>query len=85
LKIILPSQVFAEIKDVKRMVVECLNGSYGFLPNMLECTATVVPGILMYESHSTGATYVAIDEGVVVKVGKEVYVSVKNAIGGNNI
>jgi len=82
LKIILPSQVFVEINDVKSMVVECVNGPHGFFPNILECTAKVVPGILMYESHATGATYIAIDEGVVVKNGKEVHVSVRDAIGG---
>jgi protein involved in ribonucleotide reduction len=30
LKMILLSQVFAEVNDVKRMVVEFVNGSHGF-------------------------------------------------------
>jgi len=85
LKILLPYQVFAEVKDVKRMVVECSNGSNGFLPNRLDCTGNVVPGILMYESQSLGETYLAIDEGTVVKAGKEVFVSVRNAIGGKDL
>ena len=54
--------MFAEVNDVKRMVVECINGSHGFFSNLLECTANVVSGILMFERFSSGTTYIAIDE-----------------------
>ena len=81
LKILLPFKVFMEIKNVKRIVVETSAGSYGFLPQRLDCTAALQPGILLYETLNDGEKYIAIDEGVMIKSGAEVWVSVRNAIG----
>ena len=81
LKILLPFKVFMEIKNVKRIVVETSAGSYGFLPQRLDCTAALQPGILLYETLNDGEKYIAIDEGVMIKSGAEVLVSVRNAIG----
>lgn len=82
LKILLPFQVFADLKGVKRIVAETHCGSFGFLPNRLDCTASLAPGILIYETDLDGEFYVAIDEGILVKVGFDVLISVRNAIGG---
>jgi len=81
LKILLPYRVFADIQQVKKMVVETSAGSYGILPRRLDFTAALVPGILMYETADDGVKYVAVTEGVLVKAGSEVMVSVRNAIG----
>lgn len=81
LKILLPFKVFAEVKNVKRMVVETSAGSYGFLPQRLDCTASLRPGILLYETLNEGEKYIAIDEGVMIKYGEEVFISVRNAMG----
>jgi len=80
LKILLPFKVFADVKLVQRIVVETNVGLYGLLPQRLDCTAALVPGILQYETNK-GLQYVAIDEGILVKAGSEVLVSVRNAIG----
>lgn len=81
LKILLPFKVFMETKNVKRIVMETSAGSYGFLPQRLDCTAALRPGILLYETLNDGEKYIAIDEGVMIKSGAEVWVSVRNAIG----
>lgn len=81
LKILLPYQVFIDVQLVKKMVVETSAGSYGILPRRLDFTAALVPGILMYETKSDGIKYVAVTEGVLVKAGSEVMVSVRHAIG----
>lgn len=81
LKILLPYQVFANIQSVTKIVLETTAGSYGVLPRRLDFTAALVPGILMYETASGGMSYVAVTEGVVVKAGSDVLVSVRNAIG----
>ena len=81
LKILLPFKVFMETKNVKRIVMETSAGSYGFLPQRLDCTAALRPGILLYETLNDGEKYIAIDEGVMIKSGAEVLVSVRNAIG----
>jgi len=82
LKVLLPFQVFAEIEGVKRIVAETPQGSFGLLPHRLDCVAMLEPGILTYETARGGEMYVAVDEGVLVKAGVDVLVSVRNAIGG---
>src|SRR5512133_3826669 len=85
LKILLPFQVFAEKTGVSRIVAETRNGSFGILPHRLDCVAALVPGILIYETEAEGEVYVAIDEGVLIKTGPDVLVSVRNAIGGTDL
>lgn len=82
LKILLPFQIFADLKGIKRIVAETLQGSFGLLPQRLDCTAALAPGILMYETETGSLIYIAIDEGILVKAGPDVLVSVRNAIGG---
>ncbi len=85
LKILLPSQVYADKSEVLRIVAETAGGSFGLLPNRLDCAAALTPGILIVETKSDGEVYVAIDQGVLVKAGSEVLVSVRRAIGGNDL
>ena len=85
LKVLLPFQVFAEIDGVKRIVAETPQGSFGLLPRRLDCVAVLEPGILTYETEKEGEVYVAVDEGVLVKYGANVLVSVRNAIGGMDL
>ncbi len=82
LKILLPFRVFAEIKNVTRIVAETSGGSFGFLPQRLDCVAAIVPGIFEYETGDKGVKYLALDEGVMIKAGLEVMVSVRNAVSG---
>lgn len=83
LKILLPFQVFTEEKDVKRIVIETSVGSYGILPQRLDCVAALVPGILTYETDQVH--YLAVDEGIMIKAGADVLVSVRQAIGGADL
>ena len=85
LKILLPFQVFAEKTGVARIVAETREGSFGLLPHRLDCVAALVPGILIYQTESGGEVLVAVDEGVLVKTGMEVLVSVRRAIGGTDL
>jgi F-type H+-transporting ATPase subunit epsilon len=82
LKILLPFEVFAEKAGVLRIVAETRAGSFGLLPHRLDCVAALVPGILVYETEAAGEAYVAVDEGVLVKTGADVLVSVRRAIAG---
>ena len=85
LKVLLPFQVFAEQAGVLRIVAETQAGSFGLLAHRLDCVAALVPGILIYETEAEGEVYLAVDEGVLVKSGLEVLVSVRNAIGGTRL
>ena len=85
LKVLLPFQTFAEKTGVLRIVAETREGSFGLLPHRLDCVAELSPGILIYETKAEGETYVAVDEGVLVKTGPDVLVSVRRAMGGNRL
>ena len=85
LKVLLPFQIFAEKTGVSRIVAETREGSFGLLPHRLDCVAALVAGIFTYETQAEGTVYVAIDEGVLVKAGADVLVSVRRAIGGTDL
>ena len=85
LKVLLPFQVFADKTGVSRIVAETCDGSFGLLPHRLDCVAALTPGILTYETTSEGEVFVAVDEGVLVKAGPEVLVSVRRALGGTDL
>ena len=85
LKILLPFQIFAEKTGVSRIVAETHEGSFGLLPHRLDCVAALAPGILIFEAQIEGEAYVAVDEGVLVKTGSDVLVSVRNAIAGTDL
>ncbi len=85
LKILLPFQIFAEKTGVSRIVAETRGGSIGLLPNRLDCVLALTPGILIYETGAQGEVYVAVDDGVLIKAGPDVLVSVRRALVGTDL
>jgi F-type H+-transporting ATPase subunit epsilon len=85
LRVLLPYEIFAEKKGVSRIVADGRGGSFGLLPHRLDCVAALVPGILTYETEAEGEVYVAVDEGVLIKTGQDVLVSVRDAIFGTDL
>ncbi len=85
LKVLLPFGVFAEKTGVSRIVAETSEGSFGLLPHRLDCVAALTPGILTYETEAEGEVFLAVDEGVLVKAGPDVLVSVRRALGGADL
>jgi len=85
LKILLPYRIFAEIKNVSSIVAETSEGSFGLLPKRLDCVAAIVPSIFTYETDSKSVHYLAVDEGVLIKAGTQVLVSVRKAFGGTDL
>ena len=68
-----------------RIVATSHDGAFGLLPHRLDCVAALVPGILVYETKADGEMYIAIDQGVLVKTGNDVFISARNAIGGMSL
>jgi F-type H+-transporting ATPase subunit epsilon len=85
LKVLLPFQVFVDEAGVSRIVAETASGSFGLLPHRLDCVATLVPGVLIYETATEGEVCLAVDEGVLVKTGQGVFVSVRRALRGKDL
>jgi len=85
LKILLPFQVFADKTGVKRIVAETRQGSFGLLPQRQDCVTALSTGILVFETEAEGELYIAVDEGVLVKTGPNVLVSVRRAMAGKDL
>ncbi|MFZ2235761.1 MAG: F0F1 ATP synthase subunit epsilon [Dokdonella sp.] len=85
LEVLLPWRVFIEPIEVLRIVAETDEGLFGLLPHRLDCVAALVPGILTYETESDGEVFLAVDEGLLIKTGAQVQVSVRRALAGTNL
>ena len=85
LKVLVPHRVYLECAAVQRAVVQTLQGSLGILPHRLDCVAILVPGLLCYQTQDAAERYLAVDGGVLVKTGTQLCVSIRNAIGGDDL
>jgi len=85
LKVLLPFQVLVDEGEVSRIVADTPAGSFGLLPHRLDCVASLARGILIYETAAEGEVCLAVDEGVLVKTGADVLVSVRRALRGKDL
>jgi F-type H+-transporting ATPase subunit epsilon len=85
LKVLLPYGVFADHAAVERIVVQTREGSHGLLPRRRDCMALLVPGILLYQCAGQPEACAAVDEGLMVKMGEQVVLSVRNAVAGTDL
>jgi len=84
LKIVLPTKVFLE-ESARKVSAEAENGAFVLLPQHIDYATSLVPGILSFDDTNCQEHLVAVDEGLLVKVGQEVLVSVKRALGGTDL
>ncbi len=85
LQLSLPESLLLDERQISRVVAETPSGSFGILPDRLDCVAALVPGILMYAGGDGVAKYVAVDEGILVKAGETIQVSVRHAVVGHDL
>lgn len=85
LKILLPERVFADRASIAKIVFETQGGSFGLLPHRRDCVAAIVPGLFVYQATGADEVTVALDEGVLIKAGDNVLVSVRRAIAGDDV
>jgi len=79
LKVLLPTKVLIDEK-VTKVIAEAKNGYFCLLPRHIDFATALVPGILSYQTEKEEEIFLAVDEGVLVKFGKEVLVSTRNAV-----
>mgnify|MGYP003593522808 FL=1 len=83
-KILLPSAVFLE-QAAKKLVAEGPNGFFCLLPRHIDYTNALVPGILTLEHVDGQIAYYAVSEGILVKIGRQVLLSVRDAVRGETL
>lgn len=84
LKVLLPTEVLID-ETASKITAEAENGCFCLLPNHIDFVAGLVPGLLFFESNKGEEVFLAVDEGVLVKCGSEVLVSVRNAVRGTDL
>jgi F-type H+-transporting ATPase subunit epsilon len=85
LKVLLPTEILVD-EVVRKITAEAANGSFCLLPRHIDFVTALVPGLLSFETQKEGQeVFVAVAEGVLVKSGEEVLVSVRNAARGGDL
>jgi F-type H+-transporting ATPase subunit epsilon len=83
LKVLLPTNILVD-QEVTKVTAEAKNGSFGILPRHVDFVTILIPGLFSFETEE-GEEFLAVAEGVLVKRGTEVIVSVRNAVRGKNL
>lgn len=84
LTILLPSEVLLTA-SVTRLGGDAVNGSFVVLPRHIDFTTALVPGILYFQEEHAEPKFVAIDSGILVKRAQSVWVSVLQAVRGDDL
>lgn len=84
LKVLLPTEILVD-QEVTKVIAEAENGSFCLLPRHIDFVAALPPGILIFESAEGHEEFIAVDEGTLVKVGREVLVSTRNAVRSSEL
>ena len=84
LRILLPDKTYWQGK-VRKIVGEAVDGSFCLLPKHVDFVAAMVPGIFFALTDEEKELYMAIDEGVLVKIKNNLTLSTRNAIKEENL
>ncbi|MGK7958239.1 MAG: F0F1 ATP synthase subunit epsilon [Crocosphaera sp.] len=84
LKVLVPTEIFVDTKIIK-IVAEGENGSFCLLPNHIDFLSALVPGILSYTLENQEEIFLAINEGILVKRGTDVFVSTLQAVADKDL
>lgn len=84
LQILLPAEVLVD-ELVTKVVAESEDGSFCLLPRHVNYVTSLAPGILAFTDTDAQEHYVGVAEGVLVKTGSDVRVSVEYGVCGENL
>lgn len=79
LQILLPQRILLDRDDVLKVSAESHHGSFTLLPRHIDFAVPVLPGLLLYET-GEGESVMGVDQGILVKKGSRVRVSVHDAV-----
>jgi F-type H+-transporting ATPase subunit epsilon len=83
-KVLLPTRVLLDVDGVSKLLAESTHGAFGILPRHVDFVAPIIPGILLLD-RAGEELVLGVDEGVLVKRGGEVRVSVREAVRGEEL
>jgi F-type H+-transporting ATPase subunit epsilon len=83
LRVLLPTRVLLD-EEVTKVTAEAENGMFGILPRHVDFVTILVPGIVSFEINGK-EEFLAVDEGVLVKQGEHLLVSVRDAVRSESL
>jgi len=84
LRVLLPTEVLLDVEATK-IIAEAEDGEFCLLPRHTDYIAALVPGILSFSSADGDESLLATGDGILVKTGPLVRVSVRNAVRGDDL
>lgn len=84
LKVLTPTSVVVD-EPAQKLVAVAENGSFGMLPDHIDFLSSLVPGLFAFTAESGEEVFLAVDEGLLVKRGSDVLVSVRRALRGGEL
>ena len=84
LQILLPTDVLLDTQAA-RIVAEAENGSFCLLPRHVNFVTSLAPGILTFTDAAGDEHLVGVADGVLVKTGNDVLVSVEYGVRSGNL
>ena len=82
LRIVVPGRIFLDQPGVLSLTVATTRGIFGIRPRRLDCVMSLTPGLATYETIDSKRVTIAIDEGILVKTGGEITLSVRHVVTG---
>lgn len=82
LQVLLPTEILVD-EVVNKIVAEGYDGVFCLLPRHIDFVSALVPGVLCFTTPAGREEFAAIDEGVLVKCGPDVSVSVWDGVRGS--
>jgi F-type H+-transporting ATPase subunit epsilon len=79
LKVLLPTEILLD-EEVTKVIAEGENGYFCLLPRHIDFVSVLTTGILTLTTPEGKEEFVAVDGGILVKVGREVLVSSKRGV-----
>lgn len=84
LQVLLPTEVLVD-ETVIKVIAVADNGEFCLLPRHIDFVAALVPGVLSFWTEEGEEHYAAVDKGVLVKCGRDVFVSTLNGVPGTDL
>lgn len=84
LTVMVPDRVLID-QEVSRVLAWGRDGCFCLLPRHIDFVSALAPGLLSFEVDDEYAEFLAVDEGVLVKQGSDVFVATRSAVSESDL
>jgi F-type H+-transporting ATPase subunit epsilon len=84
LKILLPDKIFLD-SEIDKLIAESPNGSFCLLPRHIDFLSALSPSLLVLTLIDGQEKILAVDGGILVKKGNQIWISSQHCLEGNDL